>query len=778
MAACHLEAQIEHPDGSTETLELSSFETVKEFRMEDVAYAFVPRTLFNNLDEVNEGDDVYELYADGDREFAGTLEDVESEGSTKELVIESFEERAVNVAPTQGGERWENVEDVDVVNDAISNIPNLSAGTIENVEDGLTFIFSHASQAKKIREVAEATGAEVRYSPDRTIDYVGEMGEDKTSAIISASEGTVEDELTTDVDSGDRCTHLRVVGAGEGQHQVWANIVPVTDSTDYDNEYTYENDDWEDGDPERWETYSNKDITDEETLGVWGKTIVEELQLDVIEVSGKSRLDGQTMQLGDYFTFEHDPDDFSEELRVVELRTIFGPDGMVYDFTASNQAVTPADGDRREVEDLDRYNLAFEGDAVWATPGGSRQPVDDNTNYRIDFRLPDETEYIHRMKMQVIGFPYRFYASPTEHSHPFSVDVSHSHGTEPHDHGDIDVSHSHDAAGHDHDVSVSPSQHSHDIDPEQHDHDIEFEDQYGNDFDPADEHTHEVDIDATSEEDVPSTDFAFDGANIESGCSSSASHTFHNDAGLNAELFITGEAGVTTDPPVSVNISVHDGGSTDDTEIASTGLTVGSEDDWQAGLVASNDDRYFGNITVSVSAVDSGFNSVSVCDVTGTCIGRPPHTHDIDDTETSEVAAATVAERLLTTDEELLAASESTQAAIVEHKEVIETTESEVVVVDHEEVIESSTTDAEAGMEAGIQEESGETPTNVGLRVNSTTVETDIGSGSFSEEIDMLPYIDEFNIGGWNTIEVTSESLGHIQAQMDIDVYRQILGDG
>lgn len=68
-------------------------------------------------------------------------------------------------------------------------------------------------------------------------------------------------------------------------------------------------------------------------------------------------------------------------------------------------------------------------------------------------------------------------------------------------------------------------------------------------------------------------------------------------------------------------------------------------------------------------------------------------------------------------------------------------------------------------------------PKNVDVIVNGTTVQLDLGDGStqLTEQIDLS---GELTSGRKNEIQLDSDSKGHIQAHMDIDVYRQIIGEG
>jgi hypothetical protein len=67
--------------------------------------------------------------------------------------------------------------------------------------------------------------------------------------------------------------------------------------------------------------------------------------------------------------------------------------------------------------------------------------------------------------------------------------------------------------------------------------------------------------------------------------------------------------------------------------------------------------------------------------------------------------------------------------------------------------------------------ETGDTPSNVDVAINGSTVATNIGTGTFETTIDVG---GEFTTDAWNTVEVSSDSLGIIEVSAAIDGYDQI----
>jgi hypothetical protein len=75
------------------------------------------------------------------------------------------------------------------------------------------------------------------------------------------------------------------------------------------------------------------------------------------------------------------------------------------------------------------------------------------------------------------------------------------------------------------------------------------------------------------------------------------------------------------------------------------------------------------------------------------------------------------------------------------------------------------------GPDPGITNFPNDTPSNVDVIIDGSTVATNIGSGTFETTVDIT---GELTQDAWNDIELTSDTLGHIQATISIDGYRQI----
>lgn len=85
-------------------------------------------------------------------------------------------------------------------------------------------------------------------------------------------------------------------------------------------------------------------------------------------------------------------------------------------------------------------------------------------------------------------------------------------------------------------------------------------------------------------------------------------------------------------------------------------------------------------------------------------------------------------------------------------------------------ISDTSTSSTEIAFDPGVNEFENEMASNVGVEVNSSQVATNVGSGRFNEVVDIGGELSP----GFNSVRVTSDSLGHIRATAFVDVFRQI----
>lgn len=325
-------------------------------------------------------------------EMGGIVKSVDGQGSLSEVFIESFERLAVDAKPVSGAEIWDNVSDKAIVRDAISETPELSGGDVQAVGGDLSFKFSHSTQAYKIRQSQEVTGAEIQFTPDKTVNYVEKIGS-RRSTTIDPANSNIKGDIQVEKVGGDRqVTDVRVLGAGEGRHQVTAEASVDRFAP-----------------REKWLVVSNKDLDSEQAAQEFANTLIEDFQDDApLEV--RTTIEGIDVALGDEFDVFYPEEDVDRVMRVVVMTTKLGPTGKEYEVVLSTQRESLKDKDSKDRQDIQRYNQALEGNAVPINTSGGRQPVSSNHNYQMEFYYPSEVEFEHRLNVRVIGLPYRAYS--------------------------------------------------------------------------------------------------------------------------------------------------------------------------------------------------------------------------------------------------------------------------------------------------------------------------------------------------------------------------------
>jgi hypothetical protein len=399
---------IDHQDGSTDTIPetvsgasgQANYQITRDLGKMTSATVRVDRADVDNITLERKRDDV-QIGSD----FTGRLTDVQRVGGVVVLTVDSFEWLANNVEPTRGGLRKTGSND-QIIQDFIDMVPELSAGTIANTADNLTFVFNHALPSEAMRRVEKNVPGELRFNSDKTVDFVDTLGSDKSGSVeISTSAGTIDGEpQLLEQSRRDDATHLRVIGAHEGEAQFFANVVPAADSASYENRVDYTNNNWSDGDKRDWERYENADAMSQSVIEQEGAELISELQNDFIKVRVPT-VNTSGLVLGDTVSVVIPELDINTSLRVVKLKTVQQGATTRYELTLSNRNKTDERGDKWK-RDITRFNTAFEGNSVWGNFGGYRGAVNETDDYELFFRYPN-VEFEHRVELFVRGLPFR-----------------------------------------------------------------------------------------------------------------------------------------------------------------------------------------------------------------------------------------------------------------------------------------------------------------------------------------------------------------------------------
>lgn len=353
-------------------------------------------------------------------EFGGIIMDADRSGAVTELMMESFERLAIDAQPTPPDEIYgprtddetAGSADSTIIQDAIDAVPGLSVGTIETIADPVSLTFNNATQAKKMREVENITGGYVKYNSDKTVDYLSSLGS-YTGVTLSPSNQNITGDFSANRISGpeEDITHLRVIGTGEGRSQLVKNIVPADDSSSYDNQVTYTNPNYSDGDHEKWFVKTNKDIDRSNALEEYGVALINDI-VDTEYIDVKTTVEGiSSFGLGDTFDVDYPEEDINNlRMETVKLTTNYTPKRIQYEVTLSSRRVSRKDSETADREDLQRFNQASQGQSVAINATGGRQPVESGTNYQMKVYYPDEVIDETRINVRVMGLPYRAYS--------------------------------------------------------------------------------------------------------------------------------------------------------------------------------------------------------------------------------------------------------------------------------------------------------------------------------------------------------------------------------
>lgn len=390
----------------------------------------IARDDLNDISALAPGEDRVYLEDGGTDIFGGVLKTPGRAGARPQLLVDSFAVLMDRAQSTPLGDEKTGVDDSALIQECIDATPGLTAGTIQTVQAGQTWIFSGISQLAKARKVAEAAGAELVFNADQTVDYLAQRGSDKTGTTLSpANESFDEGTFTADVDGlTGNVTHLEVFGVGQGASQASAAIVPADDTASYpryDVVRTYTNSDWADGDDKRWGQRTNKDLKNADAVASWGETLISDLRS--VERTVEAVVKGTTVNLGDRFHITHPEEGVDHDLRATSVTTLIKADGgTAYETTFSSFDGGGIDLSAEVYKNSGRYDQAYEGDLTQIQQGPGRGPVDASRDYIISVYYPDDVVHEVNSQLLVSGLPYRAYSSGAANNPAFNTAASQS----------------------------------------------------------------------------------------------------------------------------------------------------------------------------------------------------------------------------------------------------------------------------------------------------------------------------------------------------------------
>lgn len=694
----------------------------RRFGQQDLARVFINRTVFEQEVEslIESGSSecyIFESASDTDENllFGGLAKEPRRSGSVTELIIETFERFARDAAPTAGDDVFQAATDDFIVTDAIDAIPELSAGTVAQEANALSLVFSHSSQARKIRKVAEVSGAEVRYNPDKSVDYLTRRGQDRSVTLSPANNNIGAEFSANKISGADDVTHLRLVGSGEGQSQQVVNLVPSADASRYTsvsefrNVRTYTASHWSPGDRRQWKTDANKDLQSIDSLERAARTYIDDAQVQQIEIT-TTIPPGTDVNLGDEFTVTYESENISEiSARVIENTERLTPRGIENQVTLNTRRQSVRQQASENRKDIDKYNYAFEGNNVQINTSGGRQPVDSNNDYLLRLYYPDEVEFEHRLNVRVVGLPYRAYSSG-------AATTSFTQDTTENSAQDITLS---DSISQRADSTAASSSSS-----------ATSGAQAGG---------------SSTAESIDDIGFS---KTLPPGGSEFLSGGIPNRYDGNAQAFVSAKVSTTSDPGQSLAITVQN----------SSGGTLLSGD-FGTGIGGDVEVRgplFFvdGGDFLEMEIENTSFEDIQLGLGTRFNFFALNHEHTFDPSDHSH------------------------GITIPSHSHTFELPQHQ-----HDVTFPAHEHDADPGIQENFASDSQSAaggkifPENCDVIVNGSALNQSFGDGTgeFAEKVDIR---GELTPGQVNTIEISTEQLGHIQAFVEGDVYRQVNGQG
>jgi hypothetical protein len=669
---------VEHPDGSTETIpgtvapeDGTSYTRTRQLGAMRRARINVYRDEAEAVTLTEKRDLIHLGSIDTLR-----LVDIETGGPTWTLVCYSLEWDSNREPYTAGGDTREGTDD-ELITDLVGEVDSWTAGTIESLSRPLSFVFNHAHQHEALRRIEKNVPGEIQFRDEGTVDYLDRLGTDRSGSVeLSAAAGTIEDEISItkrgrELDG----THVRVLGAHEGEAQIFANLVPAGDTTaqaNLDNVVTYTTTRWSGPADTDWDRWANKDVTDQDTIEEEAESLADEITESLVEATATTNVGD--LNVGDTVRVVKADADLDRAMRIHRIKETVRGATETAQLTLSTRTTMRSD-DTEDLRDLQRFNTGFQGSSVVIQGGGSRQPVNGSLNAEIPFDYPD-IEFENEAQLLVRGLPYRAYSSGAA-AGGANDDTTEGGGDHTHQ---VDIN----------DLTNRNTTYSKVDERRFTDSQITFSSSWSN----VDTFTPSV---FTSEVWVyPSFTYI---------------EEFQSTQRVEHELLIRGvdDSGnyYPTQNGITVSIPADSGSDSEPYAIGFPGGFNGRALDLQAQVTEPNGSPMIYDFEVSWNAF--GVHE-HLLDVVKTSDASGPHTHQFSWRHIHDP-------------------------------------------------------------EPGIIQFGSDTPSNVDVIINGNTVATDIGSGLFETEVDIG---GELTVGAWNDIELSSDSLGHIQATVSIDGYKQI----
>lgn len=410
-----LTLRIEHGDGSESTLSIldaddlgdtnapsiRTLSTTERVRRQpeqvDSAEVAVYRDAWTDVEpSIDRVDDKAFIEEDGTPIFAGRFDDWQYEGILVSVLVDSTKRDAVEAEPSGGNDVFDPQDDSSIVSTILGRVPTVAEGSVNTVTTGISFSESHASPGKSLEKLARDAGAELRWQPDFTLDYVDRIGTDRTTTLRPA-DGNIFGEPRIDERIRETITHIRVLGAGEGTAQISAERV----SSSYSS-----------GDRQKWAKFVDKEIQQQERADSLAEELLNEYDGDreylELELELPRSVDPS---VGDRFPIELPESNIDTTLRIMQLDRIIDEAGDRYRALFSNRDVSREQRGEQESRTVSEFAEGNAGQYYALSDGEGWDTVDDGEPYEFEFYRPPDTIGELRATLQLESRDYRLPAA-------------------------------------------------------------------------------------------------------------------------------------------------------------------------------------------------------------------------------------------------------------------------------------------------------------------------------------------------------------------------------
>jgi len=244
------------------------------------------------------------------------------------VFVNSFEVDATDDDPPSSFSR-SGVSDKSIASDLIGLMgAKLSAGTIDQTTASLDYSATHTAPGAMLRDLAATTGADVRYRPNGTVDYLADRGTTLSETLSPADSDIIGEPTVRET-------------ARKAKQATKVRVVSESDSTVFEESTVVSS-------PNRAVVYVEElDSTSSSRLQTRADALADEISNapEYLEVRGTldPTVISADLELGDEVPIKLPEDDVDSTLRLIETTRRIDEGGEILDVVASNRRLTLPD---------------------------------------------------------------------------------------------------------------------------------------------------------------------------------------------------------------------------------------------------------------------------------------------------------------------------------------------------------------------------------------------------------------------------------------------------